>query len=261
MHAMFRFWIRSAACAALLSSAPSLLAQVDDPSARTEEESAIGGGETWGTGTDSVYNVGADDFSVRLLGWSTALLLNNAQIQSSDPGTLDISGPIHLPSGALVKSITVFYTDNNTTSDPIGTFFRANTTGGVTAIQVLTFPVGFSGGNNSFNVTLPAPGVTIDNLNNTYAVNFSLTRSSTVGQFQGLYRARITYALQVSPPPATATFSDVPTTDARFRFVEALVASGLTAGCSGGLYCPDAAVTRGQMAVFLAAALGMHIPN
>jgi S-layer homology domain len=67
--------------------------------------------------------------------------------------------------------------------------------------------------------------------------------------------------LQVSPAPATATFADVPVGDPFHRFVEALVAAGITAGCGGGNYCPNAPITRGQMAVFLAAALGLHWPN
>lgn len=63
---------------------------------------------------------------------------------------------------------------------------------------------------------------------------------------------------QVSPPPAIATFSDVPTSHPFFQFVEALNASGITAGTGGGNFSPDAPVTRGQMAVFLAKALGLH---
>jgi len=259
MNQKLRLLIGSVACATLLSTAPSLFAQVDDPNARTgEAESATGDPQPWGGASDVIYNVGADDFSVRLLGWTNAQLINNAEIYPSANGTLNISGPLHLPSGALVTSITVFYSDTNTAGDPSGNFYRASTTGGVTNIQTLAFPAGFSGGNNNFQVNLPA-GTTVDNLVNHYSVNFSLDRAAT--GIEGMYRARITYRLQVSPPPATATFSDVPTTDGRFRFVEALVASGVTAGCGGGLYCPDAAVTRGQMAVFLAAALGMHFPN
>ena len=64
----------------------------------------------------------------------------------------------------------------------------------------------------------------------------------------------------VSPAPATATFNDVPTSDPAFQFVEALAASGITAGCGGGNYCPDAGLTRRQMAVFLSKALGLHWP-
>ena len=72
---------------------------------------------------------------------------------------------------------------------------------------------------------------------------------------------RIIYRLQVSPAPATATFNDVPTTSGQFRFVEALVAAGITSGCGAGNYCPNDPVTRGQMAVFLSVALGLHFPN
>jgi hypothetical protein len=69
---------------------------------------------------------------------------------------------------------------------------------------------------------------------------------------------RATWHRQVSPPPPLATFNDVPTDHPFFQFVEALVASGITAGCGSGNYCPDAPLTRGQMAVFLAKALGLH---
>jgi hypothetical protein len=71
---------------------------------------------------------------------------------------------------------------------------------------------------------------------------------------------RLTWQRRVSPAPATATFGDVPTGHPYFAFVEALVASGITAGCGGGNYCVDNPITRGEMAVFLAAALGLHWP-
>lgn len=66
----------------------------------------------------------------------------------------------------------------------------------------------------------------------------------------------------VSPAPGAATFNDVPTSHPFFQFVEALKASGITGGCSAAppLYCPDSPVTRGQMAVFLAKALGLNWP-
>jgi hypothetical protein len=65
----------------------------------------------------------------------------------------------------------------------------------------------------------------------------------------------------VSPAPATPTFNDVPTSDPAFQFIEALTASGITVGCGGGNYCPDAPLTRRQMAVFLSKALGLHWPG
>lgn len=78
---------------------------------------------------------------------------------------------------------------------------------------------------------------------------------------QRILGAYVGYTLQVSAAPAIATFTDVPTTSPRLKFVEALVAAGITAGCGGGNYCPNSPITRGQMAVFLAAALGLHFPN
>jgi hypothetical protein len=50
-----------------------------------------------------------------------------------------------------------------------------------------------------------------------------------------------------------STFTDVPPNHVFFRFVEALAEAGITGGCSTNppQYCPDAGVTRGQMAVFL----------
>ena len=71
---------------------------------------------------------------------------------------------------------------------------------------------------------------------------------------------RITWSRQVSPAPATARFTDVPTTHPMFRFVEALAAAGITGGCTASTFCPDAPLTRGQMAVFLSVALGLHFP-
>ena len=74
----------------------------------------------------------------------------------------------------------------------------------------------------------------------------------------GVGAVRLTWRRQVSPPPETPTFGDVPASDGAFALVEALAASGITSGCGGGLFCPDATLTRRQMAVFLAKALGLH---
>lgn len=67
----------------------------------------------------------------------------------------------------------------------------------------------------------------------------------------------IYYQLQMSPAPATATFADVPTNYIYFRAVEALAKAGISSGCGGGNFCPNQSVTRGEMAKFLAVALGL----
>ena len=73
---------------------------------------------------------------------------------------------------------------------------------------------------------------------------------------------RITWQRTIAVAPAVATFpNDVPVGHPLLRFVEALAAAGVTGGCAPGSFCPDSPVTRGQMAVFLATALGMHFPD
>ncbi len=63
---------------------------------------------------------------------------------------------------------------------------------------------------------------------------------------------------QISPGPATASFTDVPTSHPFFQVVEALQASGATVGCTASEFCPDAPLTRAQMAAFLARVLGLY---
>lgn len=53
------------------------------------------------------------------------------------------------------------------------------------------------------------------------------------------------------PPAPTGVFSDVPTNYWSAAWIEELAAEGITSGCGGGNYCPEAVVTRAQMAVFL----------
>jgi peptidoglycan LD-endopeptidase LytH len=57
--------------------------------------------------------------------------------------------------------------------------------------------------------------------------------------------------------PDGRVFPDVPPTSTHGPAIERLHALGVTRGCGGGRYCPDASVTRAQMASFLQRALGL----
>ena len=96
----------------------------------------------------------------------------------------------------------------------------------------------------------------IDNNNNQIIlVAFVPATDSTLAISGAIMR----YTLQVSPAPPTATFGDVPAGSLYFQFVEALAAAGVTAGCDAvPNYCPDRPITRAEMAVFLAKALGLQ---
>ena len=59
------------------------------------------------------------------------------------------------------------------------------------------------------------------------------------------------YSKDYDPPDPAGIFPDVPTTHWAAAWIEKLAADGITAGCGGGMYCPEQMVTRAQMAVFL----------
>jgi hypothetical protein len=61
-------------------------------------------------------------------------------------------------------------------------------------------------------------------------------------------------------PPAVGSstgFSDVQPTYWSAAWIKQLVAEGITSGCGTGTYCPEAPVTRAQMAVFLVKTFGL----
>ena len=85
--------------------------------------------------------------------------------------------------------------------------------------------------------------------------NFCPDSSSTRAQM-AVFLLKARYGEDHAPPPASGTvFADVPAGDPFAPWIEELAALGVTAGCGGGNYCPGAAVTRAQMAVFLLKAL------
>jgi hypothetical protein len=61
--------------------------------------------------------------------------------------------------------------------------------------------------------------------------------------------------------PAVQRFTDVLPSHAFYRFIDKMAALGITSGCGGGNYCPDSAVTRSQMAVFLERSFPVKVPT
>jgi hypothetical protein len=69
-------------------------------------------------------------------------------------------------------------------------------------------------------------------------------------------------ALDPSLTPAacsTPMFADVPASSPFCRWIEELARRGVVSGCGGSNYCPAAAVSREQMAVFLSATFGLTL--
>ncbi|MBK8821813.1 MAG: S-layer homology domain-containing protein [Anaerolineales bacterium] len=81
-----------------------------------------------------------------------------------------------------------------------------------------------------------------------YCPDNSVTRDQmAVFLLKGMHGASYT------PPAVGAStgFGDVAATHWAAAWIKQLAAEGITSGCGGGNYCPDAAVTRAQIAIFL----------
>ncbi|HTO76483.1 MAG TPA: S-layer homology domain-containing protein [Thermoanaerobaculia bacterium] len=183
--------------------------------------------------------------------WTYSLQPQGGQYIVSGHRFLDHT--VLLPSGALVKKIELDGCDNTNGGSILLYFSKCPVGGPCTDISSVGTDTTDVPGCGRFPLTLPSP-VTIDNFNASYYVDV-YTSGSDLATF---FAVRLYYQLQISPAPATATFGDVPTTNLYFRAIEALAASGITGGCGNGNFCPDQNVTRGELAKFLANALGLY---
>jgi hypothetical protein len=183
------------------------------------------------------------------------------------------SAPLHLPSGAKIVYLELDFLDGTASAAEYGSLWACDfnfqnctqypTAGAGPGDCLLPGYICsgtvFSAGYSFESVDLSSAGLTVDNVNNSYIVtagNGSLDSTTEIG---GIL---VGYVLQVSPAPLSATFVDVPDTDFAYQFIEAFSAAGITAGCetSPAKYCPDRNVTRREMAVFFAKALGLQFP-
>ncbi len=182
----------------------------------------------------------------------------------SGPAWRSLFAKVHLPAGAQILGFRVFFEDSSSSGNLSATLMKYWNTDTFRDTDILE---GYSSSESG------TPGITSVWVDvdpdvivryrylllsryyyNTYLMRVRMYPSTDIN-FGGVL---ISWKRQVSPKPGSATFADVPRSHPFFQFVEALVASGITAGCGGGNYCPDDPVTRGQMAVYLAAALGLH---
>ena len=164
------------------------------------------------------------------------------------------AAPVHLPGGSVVRRIELDYCDNNPTFHVYLTLRECDNQG-VNCTDVAEVD---STNNGCSFVSDNTLNLRIDNYHKIYALSLAFGAADGSVALGG---AIVSYQLETSPGPATPTFADVPKTDAAYQFIEAVYASGITAGCGGGKFCPDAPLTRRQMAVFLAKALGLQWTN
>jgi S-layer family protein len=165
-----------------------------------------------------------------------------------------LEGAVHLPTGALVDKIELAACDTDDAVDATAVLYYVPDPGSPSVVLGTSTTAGTNG---CFYNSSPTIGHTVNNSSNSYAVEVALPAGNTNVSLRSV---RIYYRLQVSSPGGPPTFNDVPASHPFFQFIEALAASGITGGCGNGNYCPDAPLTRGQMAVFLSKALGLYWP-
>jgi len=251
------------AIAVLVLSASPLIAgeepygsQPVTPSAASEPATdASGEPQSWGTANYTAVSLSTWGFTplgdgqwshFAATGWSQRALTGNTTTCAD----------VHLPTGSRLSFITTFTNDTDAGNDITYTLFDFQI---VNSTSLTPFVFTTSGSPGIQRVLRPINPAVIIEGTHAYVLCIAHDAGGATNQSAG---ATLWYQLQVSPAPATATFpNDVPTTHPFFRFVEAMAASGITGGCATGSFCPDQPVTRGQLAVFLSTALGLHFPN
>ncbi len=165
-------------------------------------------------------------------------------------------GGVRLPTGAKITAFEVLACDDMSIGGKTSATFLICPEPESTCLPIATVETTavLTGDPCAITTTTLADGPIVDNADNTYGVYV------TTG-LEGFRGVKIYYKRVLSPAPLTATFSDVPTSDIAFRAIEALAASGITQGCVAGQFCGNQNVTRAQMAIFLARALGLFWPN
>jgi hypothetical protein len=229
---------------------------------------AADGAKTYGTSTVSYLRVPA----VAFLPFDSDLAYSGtfgARWGTTGPSVF--YAPLSLPQGARIVSLDLDFTDTNATQALTGnltvcdrfgtncTFHPAQAAGPADCnfAGFICSGDAFAGGAGTETADLTPDDLTVDNVGNSYFLRFDTIPTDGSVRGAGIL---VGYLLQVSPAPGVATFGDVPTNHPFFQYVEALAASGITAGCGSGNFCPDNPLTRGQMAVFLSIALGLQWP-
>ena len=174
----------------------------------------------------SAPNVGGATFSWTLAGGTIASGQGTSQI-------LFNAGP---PGTTMVLSVTATLGACAAGAVPV-------------AVQVDFLDVPPADAFHSFVDTLARDGVTRGCGGGNYCRNSDVTRAQ-----MAVFLLKSEHGSSYTPPPCTGVFPDVecaPAPAFAVDWIEQLHGEGITGGCGGGDYCPDGAVTRAQMAVFL----------
>jgi len=205
---------------------------------------------SYGTATETVLTVGA--FAFVPLESATTFAGDGFDGRYATGGSGCFEASAFLPAGAKIDYLELKACDTSASGAVQATLYVCQ---GASCSTPCSISTGVSQTPGCFTFASGTCGVTVNNFGNEYTVQVCTTAFDFTTGFEAV---RIFYFLQVSPSPGSATFADVPTNYPYFRAIEALAKSGITGGCGGGNFCPGQYVSRGEMAKFLANALGLH---
>jgi hypothetical protein len=222
-----------------------------------------GQSDTWGSATGYSTVVGYELLpqNDQMELWRTSY---GAICVGATTGPHEAFSRVQVPEGARLTFLRFWAVDNHPDDDlEYFVYEHCQPLGDTSPVERLighAFTISDIGEYSSFT---PLDDTTVNNRDCVYTVKVRFSGPGGACRSTQLTarKHQILWVRQVRPAPATATFADVPVGHQQFAFVEALATSGITAGCGGGNFCPDMPLTRGQMAVFLSAALGLHWPN
>jgi hypothetical protein len=254
------------------SSDTALAFEVDDNAPAPEDVESLSAGQ-FGPG-DNFSVVGAPDF--RPLTSDTAWAYDGAgYLYRSGGANTTFWAPVHLPPGAVVDQVCVYgykgaAAATNLTYD--FAVYEMGSAGQAPGFLVLLPTVssaiwGSPGGYHFQCHAVPSPHTVrvVADVNGdasthplVYRFVFNLVEADSDHRL-GAARLRWHRAVGYN---SGSNYDDIPVGHPLQPYVNALRDAGITTGCaaSPARFCPDLPVTRGQMAIFLARALGLHWP-
>ncbi|HYX19613.1 MAG TPA: S-layer homology domain-containing protein [Thermoanaerobaculia bacterium] len=163
-----------------------------------------------------------------------------------------------LPAGALLTYFELDYCDTNSAGSVVHGWLTICRYDGTSCNYYQNTVSSNGAGCTASGFDISGLNLTVDNYNNSYALQASTDAADGTNVINGVI---LGYQRQVSNYAGAPDFADVPASNPQYQFIEALFHAGITAGCGGGNYCPGNPLTRGQMAVYLAKALGLYFQN
>jgi S-layer family protein len=170
-------------------------------------------------------------------------------------------GPLTLPNGAIVESICFALYDDDDNTDIELSLVRTEVA--LTAAQLLTlasktppFAAGYFLSCLDFD-PLRFRSFTPSGFGGWWLF-WEMKVRLNAAALQAFRGAVVGFRLGISGGPNEPTFADVFPGTFPYPYVEALAAAGITQGCTADRFCPNQPVTRAQLAIMLARALGLH---